>query len=176
MNGLPVVPVVQADEYLLTVENDPDGDYQVQAITEDPDETGPGIDALEHKFLLGVVEEDEDEGPEFDEDTELIAVYWGVQVHTCQTDPDSVEGCELFTPHRGEVAAEDIPTAVEEATGDLFADEVYVPTPDAMRPSDDPEEDGELPGISLLSDASEEQIARLEQDDGPDTDPGGMFY
>mgnify|MGYP000471044346 CR=1 FL=1 len=173
MNGLPVVPVVQANEYILTVEEDPDGDFHVQAITEDDEETGPGIDALEHKFLLGVVEEDED-GPEFETETDLVAVYWGVQVHTCKSDPDSGQDCELFTPHRGEVEAEDIPTAVRKATADLFADEVYVPTPDAMRESDDPDEDGELPGVSLLSDATEKQIARLDQT-GPDTDPRGFY-
>jgi hypothetical protein len=169
MNGLPVVPIVQANEYILTVEEDPDGDYHVQAITEDDEETGPGIDALENKFLLGVVEEDEAGGPEFEDETELVAVYWGVQVHTCKSNPDSAEGCERFTPHRGEVEASDIPDAVRTATADLFADEVYVPTPDAMRESDDPDEDRELPGVSLLSDATDEQIARLEQDDTPDT-------
>lgn len=173
MNGLPLQPVVQANEYLLTVENDPDGDFHVQAVTEDREETGPGIDALEHKFLLGVVEEDEN-GPEFEAETELVAVYWGVQVHTCRSDPDSPEGCELFTPYRGEVESEDIPTAVRKTTEDLFADEIYVPTPSDMEESDDPDEEQELPGITLLSDATEEQIDCLG-DDTPDTETRGFY-
>ena len=167
VGGMAVIPAVSSGPWILTIGEDENGDCQVQAITEDDEETGDGIDALEHRFLLGLPC-DEEGGPEFEEETEVVAVYRGVQIHTCQSRPDdSEEECELFRPTHGEVEAEDVSEEVVEPVGELFSDEVFVPTPEDLN------DDGGLPGVVLVSEASDEQIAAL--DDGEEANPRGFY-
>lgn len=174
-----VVPVVSSGAWVLTVAEDEDGDYQVQAITEDEETTGDGIDALEHRFILGLPtpdEVDEDARATFEDETDIVAVYRGVQIHTCRSRDEDEEGeCELFRASLGEVEEDDVPEEVVEPVADLFSDEVFFPTPADMVESDDPYVDRELRGVTLVGDADDEQIDALGGGPDPDTEPGGMF-
>lgn len=176
LGGMGIIPVVSAGPWVITVGEDEDGDYVIQAVSEDPETTGDGIDALEHRFLLGLPCEDDEGGVEFDDETELVAVHWGVQVHTCKSrsEDDDADECEIFRPSKGQVEEDDLPESVVEVVEDLFSDEVYLPTPDDMFETDDGE-GRELRGLTLVSEADEEQLSELG-DAEPDTNPEGMFY